>query len=149
MVGLQSNPPKPGDYRCARATGRVAAAGISSPRRRLSDYPVPPFSHTHHHHPATPRSFTRYASERDAILSSLSRRAVKLQAALCKLEGVTCESPEGALYVFPSLALPPKAVAAAAAVAKAADTFYCLALLDATGIVVVPGSGFGQVRERG
>ena len=24
------------------------------------------------------------------------------------------------------------------------DTFYALALLDATGIVVVPGSGFGQ-----
>ena len=27
---------------------------------------------------------------------------------------------------------------------RAADAFYCLAMLDATGIVVVPGSGFGQ-----
>ena len=27
---------------------------------------------------------------------------------------------------------------------KAPDTFYCLRLLDATGIVVVPGTGFGQ-----
>ena len=30
------------------------------------------------------------------------------------------------------------------AAGKQPDTFYCLALLDATGIVVVPGSGFGQ-----
>ena len=28
---------------------------------------------------------------------------------------------------------------------KAPDAMYCLELLDATGIVVVPGSGFGQV----
>jgi alanine transaminase len=86
-----------------------------------------------------------YAAERDAILASLQRRAVKLVAALNTLEGVSCEEAEGALYVFPRVRLPAKAVAAAAAAGKAADTFYCLALLDATGIVVVPGSGFGQV----
>ena len=27
------------------------------------------------------------------------------------------------------------------------DTFYALALLEATGIVVVPGSGFGQKKD--
>jgi aspartate/methionine/tyrosine aminotransferase len=48
------------------------------------------------------------------------------------------------MYAFPSIDLPTKAIAAAKAAGKAADTFYCLALLQATGIVVVPGSGFGQ-----
>ena len=43
------------------------------------------------------------------------------------------------------LALPPRAVAAAAAAGTKADEFYCLRLLEATGLVVVPGSGFRQV----
>ena len=46
--------------------------------------------------------------------------------------------------MFPRIRLPPRAVAAARAAGKAPDAFYCLALLDATGVVVVPGSGFGQ-----
>jgi alanine transaminase len=42
------------------------------------------------------------------------------------------------------MSLPARAVAAARAAGKQPDAFYCLALLVATGIVVVPGSGFGQ-----
>lgn len=90
-------------------------------------------------------SHKQYVTERDTILTSLKRRAVKLVAAFRKLEGVTCEAPEGALYVFPQIRLPAKAIEAAKAAGKAPDTFYCLNLLDATGVVVVPGSGFGQV----
>ena len=45
---------------------------------------------------------------------------------------------------FPQLELPAGAVAAAAAAGQAPDAFYCLQLLEATGLVVVPGSGFGQ-----
>ena len=56
----------------------------------------------------------------------------------------SCEAPEGALYAFPQLRLPARAVEAARAAGKQPDTFYCLGLLDATGICVVPGSGFGQ-----
>jgi len=89
-------------------------------------------------------SHALYVAERDGILASLRRRAAKLAAALNALPGVSCAPADGALYAFPRLHLPPAAVAAAAAAGKPADTFYCLALLDATGIVVVPGSGFGQ-----
>jgi len=49
------------------------------------------------------------------------------------------------MYLFPQLHLPPRAVAAAEAEGIAADEFYALRLLEATGLVVVPGSGFGQV----
>jgi alanine transaminase len=83
-------------------------------------------------------SYASYRKERDDILASLSRRASRLVAAFDRLEGVSCQPSEGALYAFPQITLSRKAVAAAKAAGKAPDTFYCLALLDATGIVVVP-----------
>jgi len=89
-------------------------------------------------------SHATYAAERDAILGSLKRRALKLVAGLNALEGVTCNEAAGAMYAFPSVTLPEKAQAAARAAGKQPDTFYALALLEATGIVVVPGSGFRQ-----
>lgn len=49
------------------------------------------------------------------------------------------------MYLFPRIYLPAKAIKAAEAVNTSPDTFYCRRLLNATGIVVVPGSGFGQV----
>jgi len=52
---------------------------------------------------------------------------------------------QGAMYLFPNIKLPKAAVAAAKGKDKAPDLFYCLELLEATGLVVVPGSGFGQV----
>eukprot|EP00965_Chrysotila_dentata_P177228 5853091-Pleurochrysis_carterae.AAC.1 len=40
--------------------------------------------------------------------------------------------------------MPIKAIEAAREAGVAPDEFYALKLLDATGLVVVPGSGFGQ-----
>jgi glutamate--glyoxylate aminotransferase len=40
--------------------------------------------------------------------------------------------------------LPAKAIKAAEKAGKQQDVFYCLKLLEATGISTVPGSGFGQ-----
>lgn len=48
------------------------------------------------------------------------------------------------MYLFPTIKLPRKAVEAAKKEGRQTDEFYCLRLLDATGICVVPGSGFGQ-----
>lgn len=49
------------------------------------------------------------------------------------------------MYLFPRINLPDKAIKAAEAAKTAPDAFYARRLLNATGIVVVPGSGFGQV----
>ena len=68
-----------------------------------------------------------------------------LEDAFNSLEGVTCNKTEGAMYLFPRLHLPQKAIEAAKAAKAAPDAFYARHLLEATGIVVVPGSGFGQV----
>lgn len=61
------------------------------------------------------------------------------------MEGVLCQKAEGAMYLFPRIKLPEKAIEAAQKVNMAPDTFYALKLLDDTGLVFVPGSGFGQV----
>jgi len=93
--------------------------------------------------PGSP-SHQQYVRERDAIIASLKRRALLVAASLNRLQGVTCNNAEGAMYLFPRISLPPVAVLAAKSAGKSPDTFYCLELLNSTGLVVVPGSGFGQ-----
>lgn len=50
------------------------------------------------------------------------------------------------MYLFPRINLPKKAIKAAEDAKKAADAYYAIRLLNSTGVVVVPGTGFGQVR---
>jgi len=89
-------------------------------------------------------SYKQWAAERAEVIASLRRRAHFFTDTFNGLEGVTCNFTEGAMYSFPQLHLPPKAIAAAKAAGKAPDVFYCLDLLVNTGISTVPGSGFGQ-----
>ncbi|KAL4538658.1 hypothetical protein Ndes2526B_g03050 [Nannochloris sp. 'desiccata'] len=89
-------------------------------------------------------SYEQFNSEMTEGLASLRRRAHIMTDAFNALDGVTCTFTEGAMYSFPQIHLPPKALEAAKAAGKTPDTFYCLALLEETGIVTVPGSGFGQ-----
>lgn len=89
-------------------------------------------------------SYEQYVAERDGIVSSLGERARKLAAALNMLEGVSCQPPQGSMYLFPQIHLPQAFVKAAEAAKTVPDTFYCLKLLEATGIATVPGSGFKQ-----
>jgi aspartate/methionine/tyrosine aminotransferase len=93
--------------------------------------------------PGSP-SYDLYAKERDSIMNSMRRRSVTLVSAFNSLEGVSCQPAKGAMYTFPSITLPAKAVAAAKAAGQAPDVFYALRLLEATGVTVVPGSGFLQ-----
>lgn len=51
-------------------------------------------------------SYELFAKERRGLLDSLKRRAKLLVSALNKLEGVTCNEAEGALYAMPQLKLP-------------------------------------------
>ncbi|CAO3596296.1 unnamed protein product [Absidia cylindrospora] len=90
-------------------------------------------------------SYPQYQEEVDAIYQSLIRRSTKLAGCFNSLEGMTCNEAEGAMYLFPQLTLPQKAIAAAKEKGMAPDTYYCMSMLDATGVCVIPGSGFGQV----
>ena len=48
------------------------------------------------------------------------------------------------MYLFPTIHLPPKAIEQAKKEGREPDEFYCFRMLDATGVCVVAGSGFGQ-----
>lgn len=60
------------------------------------------------------------------------------------MRGVSCQDPLGSMYLFPTITIPPKACEAAKKQGQKPDEFYCMKVLDATGICTVPGSGFGQ-----
>ncbi|GAA5853087.1 hypothetical protein JCM8547_000197 [Rhodosporidiobolus lusitaniae] len=89
-------------------------------------------------------SYPLWKKEKNGIADTLRERSQILLKALRELEGVTCNDAEGAMYLFPSLTLSKKAQTAAKEAGMAPDAFYCLQLLEGTGITLVPGSGFGQ-----
>jgi len=89
-------------------------------------------------------SYESWLAEKDGTLTSLARRAKLVANTLNSIEGFTCNVVQGAMYAFPQIHLPPKAIAAAQEAGQAADVFYAFNLLESTGICVIPGSGFGQ-----
>ncbi|BGP57841.1 alanine transaminase [Rhodotorula sphaerocarpa] len=89
-------------------------------------------------------SYPQWQAEVGGISETLKQRSQVLVQAFRELEGITCNDANGAMYLFPTIQLPPKAIEAAEAKGMAPDAFYALELLEATGICVVPGSGFGQ-----
>ncbi len=101
--------------------------------------------------PPTPSSpsYDLYKQETEAIQQTLQSRSEKMAQKFAQLPGVEVEPAQGALYLFPRVTLPKKAHEAAKEKGKKVDEFYCLEMLDATGICVVPGSGFGKMPRRG
>jgi len=89
-------------------------------------------------------SYAQYKSEFDALFESLKRRAAVVSRALNEIEGIDSQNIDGAMYAFPRISLPAKAVAEAEKKGVAPDAMYCAALLEEAGICCVPGSGFGQ-----
>jgi len=89
-------------------------------------------------------SYPLYKKEYDGIFNGLKERAMALYEVFKQMEGVECQEPAGSMYLFPTITLPPKAVEQAKKEGRQADEYYCFRLLDATGVCVVPGSGFGQ-----
>lgn len=102
---------------CANLAGQVAVYAMVRPPK-----------------PGMP-SYERYAAEKKAILDALKERAQLLADGLNRIDGIRCNVIAGAMYAFPQVRLPPGRT----------DGEYCMALLEETGICVVPGSGFGQV----
>ncbi|KAF8782675.1 Alanine aminotransferase 2 like protein [Argiope bruennichi] len=83
--------------------------------------------------------------EKTAILKSLKERALMVENAFNRMKGIKCNAVAGAMYAFPQLTLPEKAIEKAKSLGQAPDFFYVMQLLEDTGICVVPGSGFGQI----
>lgn len=93
-------------------------------------------------------SYSKFVEEERNIYESLKRKAKVMVEGLNQVDGITCQQAEGAMYAFPSIELPQKALDEAEERDISPDTLYALSLLEATGICVVPASGFGQKKGR-
>ncbi len=120
---------------CANAAGQIATyLMVAPPQPGDESYPV-------------------YCGERNGILGELKKKAEMLGAGINEIPGMSLETPSGAMYAFVRFTLPPEpgvdtaSMSAADRIAYEArrDSDYCMALLEETGICVVPGSGFGQL----
>ncbi|RNF22437.1 putative alanine aminotransferase, partial [Trypanosoma cruzi] len=95
-------------------------------------------------------SYESYWAEYNGIFASLKKRALLLAKELGTIRGFSCQPVEGAMYAFPTIELPEKYFQHNAELnAKEGrnlgpDTRWALELLESSGVVVVPGSGFGQ-----
>ncbi|CAK9297647.1 unnamed protein product [Gordionus sp. m RMFG-2023] len=85
-----------------------------------------------------------FYQEKDAILKALAKRAKLTASALNRIPGVVCNNVSGAMYAFPRISIPANAVALAKSKNMEPDFMFSMELLEAEGLCVVPGSGFGQ-----
>jgi aspartate/methionine/tyrosine aminotransferase len=101
---------------CANSVGQIATYLLVRPPRRGEP------------------SHATWERERRDVLEALRRKAEIVERGLNAVPGIHCNRVAGAMYAFPRITLPQGVT----------DDEYCLALLEETGICVVPGSGFGQ-----
>lgn len=90
-------------------------------------------------------SYDLHQAEKTAVLESLKQRARLVADTFNSVPGMRSNEVAGAMYAFPEIILPEKAIKAAKEKGQAADVFYAWELLENVGICIVPGSGFGQI----
>ncbi|PFH37681.1 putative aminotransferase [Besnoitia besnoiti] len=115
-------------FMCGNTLGQLAMACICSP-------PKPGDA-----------SYEQFQRERQAIYNSMKTKAKLVHDELNKIDGVCCQPIAGSVFGFPQFVMPPGAFREATRQRVEPDLLFCLELLEATGIVTVPGSGFGQRR---
>ncbi len=69
----------------------------------------------------------------DIAMEKLTRRRDMTVEMLNAIPGISCVKPQGAFYAYPKIEL-----------TKTTDSQFVTELIKETGVVVVPGSGFGQ-----
>jgi alanine transaminase len=86
--------------------------------------------------------------EKRVIFEGLKERGAAMNRGLDSIPGFSCQPAMGAMYCFPSMEMPPGAIAASREFGVSPNTLYVLDLLQKTGICVVPACGFGQKKGR-
>ncbi len=82
-----------------------------------------------------------YLKERDEICSRLVSKSRMVVDTLNSCKHVKCYEIEGALYAFPRLFLTQSAIDAANGAGLEPSEYFCLQMLEQTGIITVPGNG--------
>lgn len=89
-------------------------------------------------------SYDLFMKEKHRNLNDLAEKAKLTAEMFNKIPGIKCNDVQGAMYSFPKIEIPPKAIEEAKKVGEEPDAFYAMKLLEETGICIVPGSGFRQ-----
>lgn len=89
-------------------------------------------------------SYDLFAAEKKATLDSLAERAKSVKELYDSIPGISCNAVQGAMYAFPKIDIPQKAIDKAKSQNMEPDFFYAMQLLESSGICIIPGSGFGQ-----
>ncbi|KHJ81752.1 hypothetical protein OESDEN_18560, partial [Oesophagostomum dentatum] len=55
-------------------------------------------------------SYDLWLKEKTAVLDSLKQRATLVKQAYSSIEGILCNEVQGAMYAFPQIQLPPRAI---------------------------------------
>ena len=76
-------------------------------------------------------------------MNGLKTRAKLLTSTFNSMKNITCTEIEGAMYGFPRVHFSQKFFDSAKQQGKQPDFLYCLDMVNETGIMTVPGSGFG------
>lgn len=100
---------------CSTTAGQVAVSALVNPPR-----------------PGEP-SYELYNKEKSDVLNALRERADLVYKTFSSFDGYTVNPVQGAMYVFPKIDIPQKAIDAAKAKNMAADVFYAFELLESTG----------------
>jgi alanine transaminase len=85
-----------------------------------------------------------YDQQRGETKAALKRKAKIVTERFNAMEGIECQPIEGAMYAFPRVTIKGYVMKKAISFATPADQIYCLEMVNRTGVVTVPGSGFGQ-----
>lgn len=89
-------------------------------------------------------SYAHFTKEKNFVLAQLKIRAKMVAETFNSLEGFSCNPVQGAMYAFPQIKLPPRALEAAKKAGQTPDQFYAFQLLEYAGICIAPGTAFGQ-----
>ncbi|XP_075978821.1 alanine aminotransferase 1-like [Anticarsia gemmatalis] len=90
-------------------------------------------------------SYEQFAKELRDIHQVLAEGTELAYNTFNSIPGYSCNPIDGSMYAYPRIEIPVRAQAAAAELGMAPDEFYCLRLLEETGVCVVAGTGFDQL----
>jgi aspartate/methionine/tyrosine aminotransferase len=90
-------------------------------------------------------SYKLFEAERSGVFDGMIKKAGIVHKMLNEVPGIQCMPIEGAMYAFPRVTLPKKYINQAKKLGKTPDTLYCIEVLKELGVIMVPGSGFGQI----
>lgn len=93
---------------------------------------------------ASSETVNLFNSEHNKLFENLKEKADILSKQLNNISRINSQRIDGAMYAFPKIDMPDFRIAEAEKLGIPADMNFCLKLLEHTGIVTVPGSGFGQ-----